>query len=84
MSPTHESHWIGKRQRVTIPVAFLLFLTVPVSWRAQQKKSLDKYKVRVEGDWWLSHSTGYSGAQGSDNRIQRNQHCCFGLAVYRE
>lgn len=66
---------MGKRTKILLGmVVFLVAMAAPV----YANDDLDSYKVRVSGDWWFTHPTGYFGAQGSDNYFHINHDFGFG------
>ncbi len=73
-----EGQWKSKLLPLALSFVILLLLVVPAPLRAQQTSDLDNYKLRVDGDWWFSHPTGYFGLQGSDNYFNVNHDFGFG------
>jgi hypothetical protein len=59
-------------------LAVVFFLAALPLVRAQDAGDLDNYKFRVDGSWWLTHPSGYFGANGSNNYVNFNQDFGFG------
>lgn len=58
-------------------VVLMFLVAVVASGYGQDDKDLDNYKWRVEGDWWLSHPSGFFGTSGSNSYVNVNRDLGF-------
>jgi hypothetical protein len=70
---------MGRQMKAFLAVAIFL-VAVVASGYAQDSgsKDLDKYRWRVEGNWWLSQPSGYFGRNGDNNYFNINRDFGFG------
>ncbi len=61
-----------------IIVAVILCLVALPLVRAQDSGDLDNYKLRLDGDWWFSHPSGYFGVNNTNNYFDINRDFGFG------
>lgn len=67
---------VTKRMKGFFAIAVFL-VAVSAFACGQDGKDLDNYKWRVEGDWWLSHPSGFFGTNGSNNYVNVNRDLGF-------
>lgn len=68
---------MGTRTKVVL-LAVVMFFWIGVVSAQEQDGDRDNYKLRIEGNWWFPHPSGYFGVQGSNSYFNVNKDFGFG------